>query len=295
MSLLQTVALTDHMIHVGFDKHDVENIATHGSTANLSAGERSEDILGILFLATPLGPSQSFVGQYINFVKCSYERNFDAYNKDLQAYITKTHLPKRRVVLYTIDIMQKFMLPDAKRSPIPITHAFFERAIIFVESLSRMEVWFKNAIYGEIPTVGYDRTIENTGFPLHRYETIPIDVIAVKNAPLLYHMGHFNSFSDTDYGILSVANPTTFAFTVRMMTCLVVVKVTRDIMFVDISFSSNNNGPVTLIPKYPDDNVFGSRIVNDLKVSTLSFKVHMKGDVMVMMDMQTKYVYRFVS
>ena len=158
-----------------------------------------------------------------------------------------------------------------------------------------MEVWFKNAIFGESPVVGYDRTIANTGFPLHRYETIPSDVLSVKNAPLLYHMGHFNSFSDTDYGILSVASPTTFAFTVRMMTCLVVVRVTRDIMFIDVTFSSNNNGPVTILPKYPDDNVFGSHIVNDLKVSTLSFKVHMKGNVMVMMDMQTKYVYRFVS
>ena len=109
-----------------------------------------------------------------------------------------------------------------------------------------MEVWFKNAIYGEIPVVGYDRTIANTGFPLHRYETIPGDVLSVRNAPLLYQMGPFNSFRDTDYGIISVANPTTFAFTVRAMTCLVVVRVRHDIMFIDVTFSSNDNGPVTL-------------------------------------------------
>ena len=64
------------------------------------------------------------------------------------------------------------------------------------------------------------------------------------------------------------------------MTCLVTVRVRHDIMFVDVTSSSNDNGPITLYPKYPDDNVFGSHIVSDLKVSTLSFKVHMKNDVM---------------
>ena len=82
-----------YMIHIGFDKHDVENIAIHGTTANLSAGERAEDILGILFLATPLGPSQAFVGQYISFVKCSYERNFDAYN-------TRIYKPTSQRLIY---------------------------------------------------------------------------------------------------------------------------------------------------------------------------------------------------
>ena len=236
------------MIDIGFTKHEVHNIAIHGSIDNLSAGERAKDIFGILLIATPLGPAQEFVGKYISFVKCSYERNFDAYNKDLQTYISKTHLPKNISVLYTIDIMQRFMLPGAKLSLVPVTHAYFERAIIFIQSLSVMEVWFVNSVHGMPQKVGFAQSIAvyNT-LPPYRYQTVPKDVLLVRDALLSYKMVHFRTFSATDYGILSVASPNVFAFTVRLMTCLVTVNVGRhNVMFIEVSFG-DESGSLTII------------------------------------------------
>ena len=111
-----------------------------------------------------------------------------------------------------------------------------------------MEVWFQNDGYGEIPVVGHERTIANTGFPLHRYDIIPADVISVRNAPLLHKMSRFNTFRATDYGIISVTNSDTIAFTVRTMSCLVTVRVRPDIISSTLRFHPMIMGQSHSIP-----------------------------------------------